>query len=301
MQGSGTPAHMFLPQAASPAARLRPAKSRATTSIPPSPVHDPLQPLKHQLAHSRRDRHNAFPCMSQHRFALITARLRPDAQSWRRAEAAALDFANNVIADSSSPGKRLPRVQEPIRPQVSSTPTRYTILAHPERGRIGEDRAGRATRESGADGMAAGTTSSPRWPALPPRLFSDCKSTFSIFESESAVEWRNGGQMWPLEGKSRWTGRHMRAGRGKQTASGGQIRAISCDHRPNSRGGQQRRSITEALQDLAARDGTGLTGCSTPKLAGFGGVALFTVIFFASGIPRVQDDILKVRGRLGRH
>jgi ubiquinol-cytochrome c reductase subunit 10 len=29
------------------------------------------------------------------------------------------------------------------------------------------------------------------------------------------------------------------------------------------------------------------------KAAGFGGVALFTVIFFASGIPRIQDDILK--------
>ncbi|KAK1755539.1 ubiquinol-cytochrome-c reductase complex subunit-domain-containing protein [Echria macrotheca] len=29
------------------------------------------------------------------------------------------------------------------------------------------------------------------------------------------------------------------------------------------------------------------------KAAGFGGVALFTVIYFASGIPRVQDDILK--------
>ncbi|KAK0643883.1 ubiquinol-cytochrome-c reductase complex subunit-domain-containing protein [Cercophora newfieldiana] len=27
--------------------------------------------------------------------------------------------------------------------------------------------------------------------------------------------------------------------------------------------------------------------------AGFGGVALFTVIFFASGIPKIQDDILK--------
>jgi hypothetical protein len=30
-----------------------------------------------------------------------------------------------------------------------------------------------------------------------------------------------------------------------------------------------------------------------PTLAGFGGVALFTVIFYASGIPRLQDDVLK--------
>ncbi|KAM7207759.1 Ubiquinol-cytochrome-c reductase complex subunit (QCR10) domain containing protein [Naviculisporaceae sp. PSN 640] len=30
-----------------------------------------------------------------------------------------------------------------------------------------------------------------------------------------------------------------------------------------------------------------------PTAAGFGAVALFGVIFFASGIPRIQDDILK--------
>ncbi|KAH8201238.1 hypothetical protein TruAng_004628 [Truncatella angustata] len=29
------------------------------------------------------------------------------------------------------------------------------------------------------------------------------------------------------------------------------------------------------------------------KAGAFGGVALFAVIFYASGIPRVQDDILK--------
>lgn len=31
------------------------------------------------------------------------------------------------------------------------------------------------------------------------------------------------------------------------------------------------------------------------KAGMFGGVALFAVIFLASGIPRIQDDILKVR------
>jgi hypothetical protein len=30
------------------------------------------------------------------------------------------------------------------------------------------------------------------------------------------------------------------------------------------------------------------------KAGVFGGVALFTVIFFASGIPRIQTDILEV-------
>jgi len=39
-----------------------------------------------------------------------------------------------------------------------------------------------------------------------------------------------------------------------------------------------------------------LTPCSGFKAGAFGGVALFTVIYYASGIPRVQDDILKVRG-----
>lgn len=29
------------------------------------------------------------------------------------------------------------------------------------------------------------------------------------------------------------------------------------------------------------------------RAGAFGGVALFAVIFYASGIPRVQDDILK--------
>ncbi|KAK3312363.1 ubiquinol-cytochrome-c reductase complex subunit-domain-containing protein [Apodospora peruviana] len=31
----------------------------------------------------------------------------------------------------------------------------------------------------------------------------------------------------------------------------------------------------------------------TPTAGYFGGVALFAVIFFASGIPRIQNDILK--------
>lgn len=31
------------------------------------------------------------------------------------------------------------------------------------------------------------------------------------------------------------------------------------------------------------------------KAAGFGGVALFAVIYYASGIPKVQQDILQVR------
>lgn len=39
-----------------------------------------------------------------------------------------------------------------------------------------------------------------------------------------------------------------------------------------------------------------LTACSGFNAGAFGGVALFTVIYYASGIPRVQDDILKVRG-----
>lgn len=30
------------------------------------------------------------------------------------------------------------------------------------------------------------------------------------------------------------------------------------------------------------------------KMAGFGGVALFGVIFYASGIPRLQRDVLQV-------
>lgn len=34
--------------------------------------------------------------------------------------------------------------------------------------------------------------------------------------------------------------------------------------------------------------------CSLPTSAAFGGVALFAVIFYASGIPRVQSDILQV-------
>lgn len=34
---------------------------------------------------------------------------------------------------------------------------------------------------------------------------------------------------------------------------------------------------------------------SGTKAAGLGGVALFAVIFYASGIPRVQRDILQVR------
>lgn len=33
---------------------------------------------------------------------------------------------------------------------------------------------------------------------------------------------------------------------------------------------------------------------SGTKAAGLGGVALFAVIFYASGIPRVQRDILQV-------
>lgn len=33
--------------------------------------------------------------------------------------------------------------------------------------------------------------------------------------------------------------------------------------------------------------------CSGTKAAGLGGVALFAVIFYASGIPRVQRDILQ--------
>lgn len=37
------------------------------------------------------------------------------------------------------------------------------------------------------------------------------------------------------------------------------------------------------------------------KTAGLGGVALFAVIFFASGIPRVQDDILKKFPIIGNH
>lgn len=43
-----------------------------------------------------------------------------------------------------------------------------------------------------------------------------------------------------------------------------------------------------------------LGGCSHScqhsglKAAGFGGVALFTVIYYASGIPKVQHDILQV-------
>lgn len=42
-----------------------------------------------------------------------------------------------------------------------------------------------------------------------------------------------------------------------------------------------------------------LTDChSLPTSAAFGGVALFAVIFYASGIPRVKSDILQVRRNL---
>lgn len=34
---------------------------------------------------------------------------------------------------------------------------------------------------------------------------------------------------------------------------------------------------------------------SLPQTAAWGGVALFAVIFYASGIPRVQRDLLQVR------
>ncbi|RYC53800.1 hypothetical protein CHU98_g12408 [Xylaria longipes] len=37
------------------------------------------------------------------------------------------------------------------------------------------------------------------------------------------------------------------------------------------------------------------------KLGGFGGVALFAVIFFASGIPKVQRDILQKIPVIGDH
>ncbi|KAI8946834.1 ubiquinol-cytochrome-c reductase complex subunit-domain-containing protein [Xylaria longipes] len=43
-----------------------------------------------------------------------------------------------------------------------------------------------------------------------------------------------------------------------------------------------------------------LTGLGV-KLGGFGGVALFAVIFFASGIPKVQRDILQKIPVIGDH
>jgi hypothetical protein len=40
---------------------------------------------------------------------------------------------------------------------------------------------------------------------------------------------------------------------------------------------------------------------SAVKMGAFGGVALFGVIFFASGIPRVQQDILMKIPFIGNH
>ena len=53
----------------------------------------------------------------------------------------------------------------------------------------------------------------------------------------------------------------------------------------------------ERQQSRACQD-TKLTfrPCASGLKAGaFGGVALFAVIFYASGIPRVQKDVLQVR------
>ncbi|KAJ3558845.1 hypothetical protein NPX13_g9634 [Xylaria arbuscula] len=42
-------------------------------------------------------------------------------------------------------------------------------------------------------------------------------------------------------------------------------------------------------------------GPNAVKMGAFGGVALFGVIFFASGIPRVQRDILQKIPVIGNH
>jgi hypothetical protein len=44
-----------------------------------------------------------------------------------------------------------------------------------------------------------------------------------------------------------------------------------------------------------------LTVCSGIKSGALGGVALFAVIFYASGIPRVQHDILQKIPIIGDH
>ncbi|KAI0388602.1 ubiquinol-cytochrome-c reductase complex subunit-domain-containing protein [Xylariaceae sp. FL0594] len=51
---------------------------------------------------------------------------------------------------------------------------------------------------------------------------------------------------------------------------------------------------------LAGMSFNQLTGLAY-KSAGFGAVALFAVIFYASGIPRVQTDILQKVPFLGGH
>ncbi|KAK5633483.1 hypothetical protein RRF57_009197 [Xylaria bambusicola] len=64
--------------------------------------------------------------------------------------------------------------------------------------------------------------------------------------------------------------------------------------------------VSPNIAGWTMKEVTGLRGandwnCSAVKSGAFGGVALFAVIFFASGIPRVQKDILQKIPVIGGH